>query len=159
MVSFEAVNVPGHFIRHQNFELWIAPNDGSNLFQEDATFRQAMDYLGHLRPPIPVEYTPKALTTRPAQRSAAVRAVAKYQSGYVWREANSSDLVCVTPASRAKVAEENRTAAQGVQPGAAPTCRSGLVWREAFSGDVVCVPGRRTEVREENRVGPSLRAR
>jgi hypothetical protein len=160
MMSFEAVNVPGHFIRHQNFELWIARNDGSNLFQEDATFRQATDYVSHLKPPVPVQSTPKALTTRSAQRSAALRAAATCKSGYVWREARSSDLVCVTPASRTKVAEENRTTAQGVQPGAAPTCRSGLVWREAFSGDVVCVPpGRRAEVREENRVGASLRAR
>ena len=85
--------------------------------------------------------------------------MATCKSGFVWREARSSDLVCVTPASRAKVAEENRSAAQGVQPGAAPTCRSGLVWREAFSGDVVCVPpGRRDEVRKENRVAPTLRA-
>ena len=27
----------GHFIRHSNFELWLAPNDGSALFQQDAT--------------------------------------------------------------------------------------------------------------------------
>ena len=160
MMSFEAVNVPGHFIRHQNFELWIARNDGTDLFQADATFRQATDYVSHLKPPVPVQSTPKALTTRSAQRSAALRAAATCKSGYVWREARSSDLVCVTPASRTKVAEENRTTAQGVQPGADPTCRSGLVWREAFSGDVVCVPpGRRAEVREENRVGASLRAR
>jgi hypothetical protein len=85
--------------------------------------------------------------------------MATCKSGFVWREARSSDLVCVTPPSRTKVSEENRSAAQGVQPGAAPTCRSGLVWREAFSGDVVCVPpGRRDEVREENRVAPTLRA-
>ena len=85
--------------------------------------------------------------------------MATCKSGFVWREASSNDLVCVTTASRSKVADENRNAAQGVQPGAAPTCRSGLVWREAFSGDLVCVPpGRRDEV-EENRVGASLRAR
>jgi hypothetical protein len=160
MMSFEAVNVPGHFIRHQNFELWIARNDGSNLFQEDGTFRQATDYVSHLKPPVPVQATPKTLNAaRRAPSSAALRAMATCKSGFVWREARSSDLVCVTPASRAKVTEENRNAAQGVQPGAAPTCRSGLVWREAFSGDVVCVPpGRRDEVREENRVGPTLRA-
>ena len=47
MVSFESVNIPGDFIRHQNFELWIVKNDGSNLFQEDATFRQTLDYVSH----------------------------------------------------------------------------------------------------------------
>ena len=84
------------------------------------------------------------------------------KSGFVWREARPSDLVCVTPESRERVREENATASQRVQPGGGNsgpfTCRSGFVWREAFDGDVVCVtPEVRTLVREENRVAASRR--
>ena len=39
MMSFESVNLPGHFLRHRNFELWVEPHDGSLLFINDATFR------------------------------------------------------------------------------------------------------------------------
>jgi hypothetical protein len=79
--------------------------------------------------------------------------------GFVWRAARPDDLVCVTSESRARVAEENRTAAERVQPSAAPNCRSGYVWREAFNGDLVCVtPLIRAFTREENQLGPSRRA-
>ncbi|WP_051807856.1 arabinofuranosidase catalytic domain-containing protein [Actinoplanes subtropicus] len=37
-VSFESVNKPGSYLRHQNFQLHLQPNDGSTLFQQDATF-------------------------------------------------------------------------------------------------------------------------
>jgi len=84
------------------------------------------------------------------------------KSGFVWRVARADDLVCVTPESRARVAQENRTATSRVQPGGGAygpnTCKSGFVWREAFSGDLVCVtPEVRTLVRQENSVGPSRR--
>jgi len=36
--SFESVNFPKHYIRHSNFELWLAKSDGSPLFKKDATF-------------------------------------------------------------------------------------------------------------------------
>ncbi len=82
--------------------------------------------------------------------------------GFVWREARPSDLVCVTPESRARVAEENRTrAARAVtrergQPYRALTCLPGFVWREAFEGDTVCVtPTIRTRVALENRAAPN----
>src|SRR6516225_6440243 len=39
------------------------------------------------------------------------------KSGFVWRVARPSDLVCVTPESRERVREENATASQRVQPG------------------------------------------
>lgn len=82
-------------------------------------------------------------------------AAAMCKSGYVWREARPSDLVCVTPASRSRVAEENRTAASRVvdreRGGARGQCIPGFVWREAYVGDVVCVtPAVRTLVRDEN---------
>jgi non-reducing end alpha-L-arabinofuranosidase len=37
-VSFESVNKPGYYLRHQNFVLHLQPNDGSTLFANDATF-------------------------------------------------------------------------------------------------------------------------
>jgi non-reducing end alpha-L-arabinofuranosidase len=37
-VSFESRTIPGDFIRHQNFQLFRQANDGSTLFQNDATF-------------------------------------------------------------------------------------------------------------------------
>lgn len=82
------------------------------------------------------------------------------KSGFVWRVARASDLVCVTPQSRDRVAQENRSAATRVQPGGGAygpnTCRSGFVWREAFAGDVVCVtPQVRDLVRQENQLASS----
>jgi hypothetical protein len=37
-VSFESINRPGSYLRHQNFVLHLQPNDGSSLFAQDATF-------------------------------------------------------------------------------------------------------------------------
>ncbi len=37
-VSFESVNKPGSYLRHQNFQFHLQPNDGSPLFAMDATF-------------------------------------------------------------------------------------------------------------------------
>jgi hypothetical protein len=84
------------------------------------------------------------------------------KSGFVWREARQSDLVCVTPESRSRVAQENRTASSRIVPGGGAsgpfTCLSGFVWREAFDGDFVCVtPEVRTLVREENQQAASRR--
>jgi hypothetical protein len=71
-------------------------------------------------------------------------------SGYVWRAAVPSDLVCVLPGSRDTVADENAQAASHRQPGS-DVCVSGYVWREAFDGDRVCVPtDRRDAVEQEN---------
>jgi Alpha-L-arabinofuranosidase B, catalytic/Alpha-L-arabinofuranosidase B (ABFB) domain/Concanavalin A-like lectin/glucanases superfamily/Lamin Tail Domain/NPCBM-associated, NEW3 domain of alpha-galactosidase len=38
--SFESVNKPGYYLRHQNFQLHLQPNDGSSLFSMDGTFCQ-----------------------------------------------------------------------------------------------------------------------
>lgn len=38
-VSFESVNHPGHYLRHSNFELVLARDDGTALFDRDATFK------------------------------------------------------------------------------------------------------------------------
>jgi hypothetical protein len=37
-VSFESVNKPGSYLRHQNFQFHLQPNDGTSLFAMDATF-------------------------------------------------------------------------------------------------------------------------
>jgi hypothetical protein len=34
------MNYPDRFVRHKNFQLWIDPDDGSDLFKNDATFRR-----------------------------------------------------------------------------------------------------------------------
>jgi len=39
-VSFESINKPGSYLRHQNFQFHLQPNDGSSLFSQDATFCQ-----------------------------------------------------------------------------------------------------------------------
>ncbi|GHH75360.1 glycoside hydrolase family 43 protein [Promicromonospora soli] len=39
-VSFESVNMPGHFLRHANYDFQLVYNDGSSQFAADATFRQ-----------------------------------------------------------------------------------------------------------------------
>ena len=40
-------NLPGHYIRHWNFELWIARSDGSALFKKDATFLMSPPLTTH----------------------------------------------------------------------------------------------------------------
>lgn len=37
-VSFESVNKPGYFLRHQGFEVKLMQNDGTSIFAADATF-------------------------------------------------------------------------------------------------------------------------
>jgi hypothetical protein len=80
--------------------------------------------------------------------------------GYVWREAQPSDHVCVSPNIRDDTANENAAAAQNVEPGGGAygpnTCKQGFVWREAFSGDVVCVtPGVRSQAAKDNAAAQS----
>ena len=61
--------------------------------------------------------------------------------GYVWREAQPDDVVCVLPATRAQAWADNAVKASRWVPGpfGPHTCISGYVWREAFAGDDVCV--------------------
>jgi hypothetical protein len=86
------------------------------------------------------------------------------RQGYVWREANARDHVCVLPQTRSQTAEENRLAASRRNPAGGPygrdTCHQGFVWREAFAGDHVCVtPSVRSQAAEDNRLASSRRAR
>jgi hypothetical protein len=62
--------------------------------------------------------------------------------GYVWREAQPSDHVCVTGATRDQTAADNAAAPSRVDPNGAygpDSCVQGYVWREAYQGDHVCV--------------------
>ncbi len=82
------------------------------------------------------------------------------KSGFVWRTAQPTDLVCAPPASRDRVKQENAAAASRRSPTGGPygpnTCLPGFVWREAFNGDVVCVPpASRTLAKEENALSAS----
>jgi hypothetical protein len=82
------------------------------------------------------------------------------RSGYVWREARSSDHVCVTPETRRQTANENASAAARRNPNGGAygrdTCLEGYVWREAFGGDRVCVTVEsRNQAAEDNREASS----
>jgi hypothetical protein len=54
------------------------------------------------------------------------------KAGFVWREADESDWVCVSTETRAQVQNDNGRSAR-------EQCGAGLVWRDAFPGDHVCV--------------------
>jgi hypothetical protein len=80
--------------------------------------------------------------------------------GFVWREANSSDRVCVSGTSRDQARAENNLTASRRSPNGGPfgpnTCLPGFVWREANASDQVCVPGNaRSRVKQENLDGPA----
>jgi hypothetical protein len=76
----------------------------------------------------------------------------KCAAGFVWREADAQDFVCVTPDMRALVASENVDGTINRVSATDNTCKSGFVWRDAFDGDGVCVsPAARDRVHQENR--------
>ncbi|MEC3915937.1 hypothetical protein [Nocardia sp. CDC160] len=74
--------------------------------------------------------------------------------GYVWREANAADHVCVSSATRDQTRADNAAAGSRKAGGGAygpDTCVNGYVWREAYDGDVVCVlTATRTQAKEDN---------
>jgi hypothetical protein len=75
--------------------------------------------------------------------------------GYVWREANPNDHVCVTPGERDQARQQNADGPSHRSPNGGPygpdTCLQGYVWRDAFPNDHVCVsPGDRTQAAVEN---------
>jgi hypothetical protein len=73
--------------------------------------------------------------------------------GYVWREARSTDHVCVPPATRDRTWADNAAApTRWVNGPYGPhTCISGFVWREAFVSDDVCTtPDMRTLAAQDN---------
>lgn len=86
----------------------------------------------------------------------ACEALAGCKPGYVWRDAQDGDGVCVIPSDRAEAKLQNRNAVNNRVVGGGAygpnTCRTGYVWREAFAGDVVCVtPFERDKAKQQNR--------
>jgi hypothetical protein len=87
--------------------------------------------------------------------------VSRCVQGYVWREANPSDQVCVTVAERSQVAADNAAAPSRWVNGAfgPHTCINGYVWRQAFTSpafDYVCVtPGQRSQAGADNAAAAS----
>jgi len=83
-------------------------------------------------------------------------------SGYVWREARPGDTVCVTPAVRDQVAQQNAHPSSNKDPlaGSGPeSCSQGYVWREAFDGDTICVtPAVRSATLADNAAAASRKA-
>ncbi|MCP9276668.1 hypothetical protein [Mycolicibacterium arenosum] len=84
-------------------------------------------------------------------------------NGFVWREAFDGDTVCVTPATRSQVAQQNADPSANKEPeGGAfgpDTCVSGFVWREAFDGDTICVtPDVRAATKADNAADASRKA-
>jgi hypothetical protein len=78
------------------------------------------------------------------------------KQGFVWREAQANDRVCVTPAVRTQTRNENNLAAQRREPNGGAygpnTCKQGYVWREATTNDPVCVtPQVRAQAADDNK--------
>jgi hypothetical protein len=70
--------------------------------------------------------------------------------GYVWRDADELDYVCVNPATREQAAADNAAASERHDAGG-DTCKPGYVWREAFPKDYVCVtPATRAQAKSDN---------
>ncbi|WP_433591190.1 hypothetical protein [Nocardia sp. CA-145437] len=84
------------------------------------------------------------------------------QEGYVWREANSADHVCVSPGTRDQARADNAAAAARKAGGGAygpNTCVNGYVWREAYTGDVACVtPAVRQQAKDDNAAAAARKA-
>ncbi|WP_084963447.1 hypothetical protein [Thermoactinospora rubra] len=91
----------------------------------------------------------------PASSASADPGAETCRQGYVWRVARASDLVCVTPQTRDRVAADNAAKHSRWTDGAygPHTCVVPYVWREAFPGDDVCV-----SVQERQRAADDNRA-
>jgi len=81
--------------------------------------------------------------------------VGQCKLGYVWRDANDKDHVCVPGSSRDRVAQENAEAPSRKEP-SSDNCKFGWVWREANKEDHACVTGHsRSTAAAERRVAVS----
>jgi hypothetical protein len=83
-------------------------------------------------------------------------------NGFVWRNARNGDAVCVTPATRDLVAQENADPSAHKDPNGAygpQSCAQGYVWRQAFDGDTICVtPDIRSATLADNAAAASRKA-
>jgi len=89
-----------------------------------------------------------------AQPGNAANPTVNCKPGFVWRQANAQDHVCVTPQMRTQIMADNKmsplhTAANGM-------CVRGYVWRQANAQDHVCVvPQTHTATAADNAASPS----
>ncbi|MEV0570862.1 glycoside hydrolase family 43 protein [Dactylosporangium sp. NPDC050588] len=91
-LSFESVNMPGRYLRHTNYVLTLAANDGSATFAADATFYRTTGLAdagwtslrSHNFPDRYIRHTNYQLRIDPisASSSEAARADATFQIGY-----------------------------------------------------------------------------
>jgi hypothetical protein len=111
---------------------------------------QSLDEFGAQ---IAVQGTPGDTAT--VQATAAIVAKDVYgpntcAEGYVWRQVDTLDYVCMTPANEQQAQQDNTAAGTRHLPNS-KTCVAGYVWRGAYPGDVVCVtPVTRTQVQQDN---------
>jgi len=92
-----------------------------------------------------VAYLTGVLTTPSPVPSPTRNTTGACSQGYVWRQANPADHVCVTPQARQQTADDNAAAAARtdqapIERGSGPRlCLTGFVWRMAYAEDYVCV--------------------
>jgi hypothetical protein len=134
-------------------------------FSQDIVSRINGDYSGKDRIASYIQsaidrYTPSNILTGQSKQPLVTNdkpyGVDTCKQGYVWREAQPNDRVCVTPAIRAQTRNENNLAAQRREPNGGAygpnTCKQGYVWREATENDPVCViPAVRAQAAEDNK--------
>jgi hypothetical protein len=84
------------------------------------------------------------------------------KQGFVWRQVDPRDHVCVTAQERQQIDDENAAAAQhtvsrgAVRVATPQACLNGYVWRQAVPSDYVCVtPQARAAVQGDNAAAPS----
>jgi hypothetical protein len=92
-------------------------------------------------PPSQPDNSDQMVSKKELQRRAHVRGACV--KGYVWRQAQPGDKVCVSQDTQMRILAENKAAADTRSPTGGVygpnTCKNGYVWREAYEGDVVCV--------------------
>jgi Family of unknown function (DUF6006) len=115
-------------------------------------------------PTTPTDYQPPATPERRPEKlkSAPYYGIDRCKQGYVRREAQADDRVCVTPAVRTQTRDQNNSAADRREPNGGAygpnTCKQGFVWREATKNDPVCViPAVRDQAAEDNRQAEARR--
>lgn len=105
-------------------------------------------------------YTPPGLGPAPSttqQASAKLPPPGTCKQGFVWRQVDPRDHVCVTTQTRQQVLNDNAAAAQFTVPRGAvhlatpQDCLAGYVWRQAVASDHVCVtPQTRSDTQADN---------
>ncbi|NIJ19704.1 hypothetical protein FHS95_001373 [Sphingomonas naasensis] len=116
------------------------------------------------RPPVRIIRSPVSPTLDLSRGTTLVHPAAAGQcrQGFVSRGAFAGDRVCVSPATREQVRQDNGAARARIDPRGAygpNTCIQGFVWRGARPSDLVCVtPAQRDQAVRDNRAAAGRRA-